>query len=165
MGEYNLRFIIFRTFVAISTSAPCSRPQPHSILSFSQKETSLSMNWNSLRLRRTLERPTCHLKYHSSPNLNGLVPMMWPICTRWVGPSAVGSKGEDRMDKQTSRLLIFLGKQIIRGIWQLLTFPVMGGEGKTNFEISGFQRLGVSIPESAFWEGDWVSRSSSKEQG
>lgn len=60
-------------------------------------------------------------------------------------PSALGSKDEDRMDKQTSRLLIFLGKQIIRGTWQMLTFSVMGGEGKTNFEISGFQRLGVSI--------------------
>lgn len=77
----------------------------------------------------------------------------------------MGHKDEDSVDKQTSRLLIFLGKQIMRGIWQLLTFSVMGGEGKTNFEISGFQRLGVSIPESAFWEGVWVSRSSSKEQG
>jgi len=75
----------------------------------------------------------------------------------------VGSKGEDRMNKRSSRFLVFLGKQISGGIWQLLIFSVMGGEGKTSFEISGFQRLGVSIPESAFCEGDWVSRSSSKE--
>lgn len=54
-------------------------------------------------------------------------------------PSSVGSEGEDRVDKQissASRLLIFHGKQIIRGIGQLLNFFVMGREAKPNFEMS-----------------------------
>lgn len=40
----------------------------------------------------------------------------------------------------------------------------MGTEGKTNFEMSGFEMLFVSLLESTFWEGDWVARNSGKEQ-
>lgn len=52
----------------------------------------------------------------------------------------------------------------MRRIWQLLTLYLIGEEGKIDFEMSEFQRLSVSIPQS-FWEGDRVSRSSSTEQG
>lgn len=47
-----------------------------------------------------------------------------------------------------------LGKQNMGRIWQLLTLCVTGEGGKTDFEMSEFQRLSVSIPQSAFWEGD-----------
>lgn len=57
-----------------------------------------------------------------------------------------------------------LGRQNMRRIRQLLTLCDRWGR-KSDFEMSEFQRLGVSLPQSAFWKGDWVSRSSSKEQG
>lgn len=41
----------------------------------------------------------------------------------------------------------------MRRIWQLLTLYLIGEEGKIDFEMSEFQRLSVSIPQS-FWEGD-----------
>lgn len=71
----------------------------------------------------------------------------------------MGSKDEDRVKKHSP----CLGKQNMRRIWQLLTLSVIGEEGKTDFEMSGFQRLSVSI--LLFGEGDWVSRISSTEQG
>lgn len=81
--------------------------------------------------------------------------------------SGINCRGKQRwgQDEEADQHPHCLGKQNMRRIWQLLTLSAIGEEGKSGFEMSKFQRLGVSIPQSAFWKGDWVSRSSSKERG
>lgn len=76
-----------------------------------------------------------------------------------MGSTAVGSKDEDRVKKHSH----CLGEQNMRRIWQLVTLSVIGEEGKTDFEMSGFQRLSISI--LLFGEGDWASGISSTDQG
>lgn len=109
------------------------------------------MNWDSVGLRKTLERPTCHLKHDSSPNLNEFFPV-WPICTRWVGSTAVASNNEDRVKKQTSIPIVW-GSKTWEGYGSFSLSLWWVRKEKTDFEMSEFQRLSVSIAQSAFLGG------------